>query len=91
MIDESDPVALKALQDDIYREKVLRARALTPTQRLDDALELSDGMFHWMHAGAMHQLHTTDEAEGWKEVERRLKVLRYVHGYGYYRNEPPAA
>ena len=37
-----DPAALKALQDDIYREKVLRARAMTPLQRLGEAIELTN-------------------------------------------------
>ena len=47
-----DPAALKALQDDIYRERVLRARRLTPQERLADALELTNGVFARMHEGA---------------------------------------
>ncbi len=43
MNDPADAAAsLKAMQDDIYREKILRARKLTPEQRLADAFELSN-------------------------------------------------
>lgn len=34
--------ALMGMQDDIYREKTLRARKLTPEQRLADVFELSN-------------------------------------------------
>lgn len=32
---------LKAMQDDIYRERILRSRKMTPEQRLADVFELS--------------------------------------------------
>ena len=47
-----DAAALRALQDAIYREKILRARILTPEQRLADAFELTNGVFArrlWPH------------------------------------------
>jgi hypothetical protein len=37
--------SLKAMQDAIYREKILRARKLTPEQRLADVFELSNHQF----------------------------------------------
>lgn len=34
------PTALKDLQDSIYREKVLRARAMTPEERFNSGFEI---------------------------------------------------
>lgn len=44
--------SLKAIQDDIYREKILRARKLTPEQRLADVFELMNSVFARMHERA---------------------------------------
>lgn len=85
-----EPAALKALQDDIYREKILRARALTPEQRLAETFELSERQFGMMLAGAMHRLGTQDEAAGWQEVARWVKRLDRVREHGLYVSEKPA-
>ena len=82
---DNDPQALKALQDAIYRDKVMRARAMTPAERLAEVLELSNGIFTWMHAGAMAQNKFTDENAGWEEVSHRLAKLRRIHERGIYR------
>lgn len=84
-----DPAALKALQDDIYRDKVLRARKMTVEQRLAEALELTNSVFVRMHEGAMWQLGTTDVQEGWREVRRRLARLSRVHDEGRFVTEKP--
>lgn len=81
---ESDKNALLALQEDIYRGKVLRARKMTPTERLDEALELMDQIFQWMHSGAMNQRSLTDPEAGWRELERRLERLRRLHEHDLY-------
>ena len=86
-----DPAALKALQDDIYREKILRARTMTPEQRLDTAFELTNSVFAIMHAGAMGQLNTTNAELGWVEVRRRLERLRRVRDYRRFANEKSLA
>ena len=85
-----DPAALKALQDDIYREKVLRARAMTPQQRLGEAIELTNFVFSNMHAGAMWQLGTTDAEKGWEEVRRRLARLCQTRDLGRFVQTKPA-
>ena len=82
---EDNHEALKALQDAIYRDKVRRARAMTPAERLTEALELSNDIFIWMHAGAMAQCKLTDENAGWAEVSRRLAKLRRLHEHGIYK------
>lgn len=84
-----DPAALKALQDDIYRDKVLRARKMTAEQRLAEALELTNSVFVRMHEGAMWQLGTADAALGWQEVRRRLARLGRVHDEGRFVLEKP--
>ena len=89
MNDAANPAALRALQDDIFRRKVLRARAMTPTQRLDEALELTQATFDTMHSGAMAQCGFTDPADGWREVKRRLDRLRRFQEHNLYRPVPP--
>ena len=71
---------LKKLQDAIYMDKVRRARAMTPEERLEDFFELSDEMMKQMLAGAMWQLATDDVDSRWNEVRERLGRLDRVHG-----------
>lgn len=80
---------LEALQDAIYRDKVLRARAMTPEQRLAEAFELTDEVFRRMLLGAMSQLGTDDESVGWREVKRRLERLTAYHERGRYADQRP--
>ena len=84
-----DAAALKALQDDIYRERILRARRMTVQERLADVFELSNSVFTRMHEGAMWQLGTTDPELGWREVRRRLARLDRVHDAGRFLNYKP--
>lgn len=84
-----DPAAFKSLQDDIYRERILRARAMTPEERFDSALEMTNFVFGNMLAGAMWQLGTQDQGEGWNEVRRRLDRLYRVRDQGRFVNEKP--
>lgn len=86
-----DPVALKVLQDDIYREKILRARSMSVEERLAEVFELSDQQFGMMLAGAMHRLGTRDEEEGWREVRRWMERLDQVREHGLYVREKPTA
>lgn len=81
---------LKAMQDSIYREKILRARRQTPEERLADVFELTNTVFIRMHEGAMWQAGITDEQEGWEIVRKRLARLRLVHDAGRFVNHPPA-
>lgn len=75
---------LKAMQDSIYREKILRARRQTPEERLADVFELSDHQFQMMLSGAMHRVKTQDPQEGWKEVNRWMKRLDAVREHQLY-------
>ena len=84
-----DPAALKALQDDIYREKILRARKQTMEERLADVFEQSNFQVGMMLAGAMHRLGTRDEALGWQEVARWMNRLDLVNERGFYSPVKP--
>lgn len=84
------PTALKDLQDSIYREKVLRARRMTPEERFDSGFELTNHAFALMLGGAMAQLGLNDEAEGRQALKDRLARLRAVHDYGRYTTELPS-
>lgn len=75
---------LKAMQDDIYREKILRARRQTPEQRLADVFELSNHQFGMMLGGAMHRIGTRDESKGWEEVRRWMGRLDRAREYQFY-------
>lgn len=80
----STPGALEALQADIYREKILRARKLTVQQRLADVFELSNHQFGMMLSGAMHKIGTRDVEAGWSEVARWMERLDRVRDHGIY-------
>jgi hypothetical protein len=90
MTPPDEAAALRALQDDIYRERILRARRMTPEQRLSDVIELTNGVFARMHEGAMWQLGTTDAEAGWREVARRLARLSATDERGRFAPSRPA-
>ncbi len=85
-----ESAALQALQDDIYRERILRARQMTVEERLAAVFELSNHQFGVMLGGAMHRLKTRDEAAGWQEVKRWMERLDRVREAGRYVTEKPA-
>jgi len=83
------PAALKALQNDIYREKILRARKQTPAERLADVFELTNVVFARMHAGAMWQMGIEDPDKGWQIVHQRLNRLQKLHDRGRFVHQKP--
>lgn len=78
------------MHDSLYREKVERARSMSPEERASDVLELSDFQFELMLAGAMHRLRTLDREAGWKEVRRGLDRLQAVQERALYADARPA-
>lgn len=83
------PTALKDLQDAIYRDRVIRSRALTLEERIADVFEMAEVTIHMAHAGAMSQLGTADEEEGWQLVKIWNHRLRRVRDYQFYVNDHP--
>jgi hypothetical protein len=86
-----DAAQLKELQDSIFREKVLRARSMTDSERLDSALEQIDFAFVMMRDGIRMQfpeLRTDEEVEN--VLRERLDLLRRMDDRGLFVAVPPA-
>lgn len=83
------PTALRDLQDSIYRDRVLRARDLTPAQRFDGGLEHTNFVMRLMLDGAMDQKGITDNREGWAEVRCRMERLCRARDHRFYTSQPP--
>ena len=83
-MNETQAAAFKAMQDDIYRERILRARSQTAEQQLADMFEQSNVQFQTIHAAAMYKLNTNDEVEGWQEVRRWMDRIDCVNDHGRY-------
>jgi hypothetical protein len=84
------PTALKDLQDSIYREKVLRARAMTSEERFIAGVELTNWVTLLNLAGAMARIGTTDENLGWTEAKRLRARLNKTRDFGMYVTKEPA-
>ncbi len=78
------PTALKDLQDSIYREKVLRARAMTSEERFIAGVELTNLVSLLNLAGAMNMIGTTDEQLGWAAAKRLRARLNHTRDHGMY-------
>lgn len=84
-----DP-ALAALQDAIWRDKVLQARAMTPEERFEGGLEQTNFVMRLMLDGTMSQLGISDPARGWHELRLRMDRLRKAADHGFYSESSPA-
>jgi hypothetical protein len=74
----------------IYRDKVLRARAMTPDERLMESFRLFEESLTFTKAGVADQLGTTDEASIMAEVRRRFDLVRQREDRGIYLPLEPA-
>ena len=84
------PNEFQPLMDEIFREKVLRARLESPGRKLVDGLELFEDALIWMRAGVRGQFPHYDEAQVEAEVHRRIARIRQVEEYGIYQPVPRA-
>ncbi len=64
------------LIDDIYRERVQRARAAAPGEKILDGPELFDWACEWMVAGIRHQFPDADDERVRSIVVQRLALRR---------------
>lgn len=78
------PTALKDLQDSIYKEKVLRARAMTREERFLAGFELTNEVSGRILEGMIQRRGCSDEEQAWSEVKRRMKRLRLASDHGFY-------
>ena len=88
MIVSETPAARKSIQASLYRDQILRARAMTPEERLDEVFELSNYSFGLMLDGAMDQLGTNDPGKGWELVEQQLTRLKRFEDRHFYQSVP---
>jgi len=69
------------LIDDIYREKVLRARASSPGEKILDGPELFDWACQWMIAGIRNQFPHADADRVRAIVDERLALRRRLENH----------
>jgi hypothetical protein len=81
------PTALRDLQDSIYREKILRARAMTREERFTSGCQLTNEVTELIFQGAMARLETKDTETGWIEAKKRAERLRRANDHGFYISE----
>ena len=77
---------LQALQDDLFRSKVRRARRMTCDERMMEGLHLFNRCMSLMRDGirAQHPEFGPEQIE--KEVARRLAIARRLDDAGLYRD-----
>ena len=89
MSSHPDADQLKELQDSIYREKVLRARKMTDSERLTATLEQIDFAYETMLGGVHMQFPEASSEEASKILKQRLDVLRRMDDRGLFVPAPP--
>ena len=72
------------LADAIFREKVLRARQQTPSEKWALCFELHELAIATMRAGIATQNPDLDDAGIAAELDRRLRIRRQIEEYGIY-------
>lgn len=72
------------LLDDIFRRRVLQARATPPDQRLLDCLKLFEQSISVMRDGIRHQFPDADVPEVELILRQRLDRVRKMEEYGIY-------
>jgi hypothetical protein len=83
------PTALRDLQDSIYREKILRARAMSREERFIVGCQLTNEVTQRIFQGTMARLGTNDPKSAWKEAKKRAERLRQANDYETYVSEKP--
>ena len=83
------PNEFQPLMDDIFREKILRARRQTPEERFATGLEMFDEGVAWMRDGIRmeHPELTPEEVDA--KVAQRFARIRQIEEHGLYRPVVP--
>lgn len=79
------PDDFQPLMDDIFREKVLRARLVPPGEKMFSGLELFEEVEERMRAGVRHQFPAADAGEVERILSQRFARLRQIEEHGLYR------
>lgn len=69
------------LADDIFRDRVLRARAMPPEEKLRAGAVLFERACRWMVAGIRHQFPNADEETVRNLLRERLAIARRLEGH----------
>ncbi len=77
-------LATSDLADAIFREKVLRARQQTPSEKWALCFELHELAIATMRSGIAAQHPELDAAGIAAELDRRLRLRRQIEEYGIY-------
>ena len=77
-------LATPDLADAIFREKVLRARQQTPSEKWALCFELHELAIATMRSGIAAQHPELDAAGIAAELDRRLRLRRQIEEYGIY-------
>ena len=77
------------LIDEIFREKVLRARAQSPGEKFVAGLRLFENVVIRMRGGIRAQFPQFSAEEVEKELYRRIERIRQVEDHGFFQNVPP--
>jgi hypothetical protein len=67
---------MQELIDDIYREKILRARQMSPEEKLLGGADLFEMSCEIMKAGIRHQFPDADETRVREILRERLALIR---------------
>jgi hypothetical protein len=73
------------LADELYRERVLRARRTPPEERLLDGIRLYDEALERMKIGVRLTNPQADEAEVNGLLQQRVRRLWKLSDHGYFR------
>ncbi|WP_208300299.1 hypothetical protein [Prosthecobacter fusiformis] len=79
------------MADAIYRDRVLRARAEDPCEKLVDGFRLFEYALGITKMGVQAELNTMDEEAVMKGVQKRFDMVRKVREKGLYQPWKPAA
>ncbi len=75
----------QALADELYRERVLRARRTPPEERILDGVRLSDAAVERMRIGVQLRHPEADEPEVTRLLREQIQKLWKLSDHGYYR------
>ena len=85
-----EPDQFQPLMDDIFREKVRRARLQSPERKLVAGLELFEESLVRIRGGVRAQFPDFSDDEIDAEVRRRIDRVRQVQEHGFFTTELPA-
>lgn len=80
----------KPLMDAIFRDKVRWARMESPERKFMDGLELFEIALERMRGGVRSEFPAYTQEEVEAEVNRRIRRIRQIEDYGFYRSTEAA-